>query len=367
MVFRKGGILPRNLEFLFDNNILEILSKFTYLGVVFTTGGSFAETQNMLAGQARKTLYISEKYVYSYTTLTTSHMIDLFDKLILPILNYCCEVSGFIPANTVERVHLQFCKKLLGVKKSTQNDFVYGEFGRILFARRCYFIIKYWFKILTCEDGKNIKYIYKMMLSDLIERPNKINWAYLVKGLLSRMGFSKEWLNQGVENIELFLKVFKQIKRTCNTLYFLQNWNERLRNSSRASFYVTIAEFNRKIYFNSIKVLKFRTVLARLRVSSHRLEIEVGRWARLHIPVGERKCSICNQLEDEYHFVLECQLYKNLRRKYIDRFYWNRPSMYKFVELIKSSNSKTILNLAIYTYKAFKIRNSELYTADGNV
>ena len=58
---------------------------------------------------------------------------------------------------------------------------------------------------------------------------------------------------------------------------------------------------------------------------------------------------------------------KNLRRKYIDRFYWNRPSMYKFVELIKSSNSRIVLNLAIYTYKAFKIRNSELYTADGNV
>ena len=28
MVFRKGGTLPRNLEFLFDNNILEIVSNF---------------------------------------------------------------------------------------------------------------------------------------------------------------------------------------------------------------------------------------------------------------------------------------------------------------------------------------------------
>ena len=104
-----------------------------------------------------------------------------------------------------------------------------------------------------------------------------------------------------------------------------------LRNSSRASFYVTIAEFNPKTYLNSIKVLKFRTALARLRVSSHRLEIEASRWARPRIPVGERKCSICNQIEDKYHFELECQLYKNLNRKYIDRFYWNRPSIYKFV------------------------------------
>ena len=57
-------------------------------------------------------------------------MIDLFDKLILPILNYCSEVWGFIQANTVERVHLHFLKKVLGVKKSTQNDFIYGECSR---------------------------------------------------------------------------------------------------------------------------------------------------------------------------------------------------------------------------------------------
>ena len=90
---------------------LEIVNKFTYLGVVFTPGGSFAETQNMLAGQARKALFMLEKYTYKFTTLTTSHMISLFDKRILPILNYCFEVWGFIPANTIERLHLQFCEK----------------------------------------------------------------------------------------------------------------------------------------------------------------------------------------------------------------------------------------------------------------
>ena len=49
-------------------------------------------------------------------------MMDLFDKLILPILNYCCEVWGLIPANTVKRVHLYFLKKNTRCQKSTQND-----------------------------------------------------------------------------------------------------------------------------------------------------------------------------------------------------------------------------------------------------
>ena len=363
MVFRKAGLLPRNLEFIFDNTVLEIVGKFTYLGVVFTSGGSFIEAQNTLAGQARKALFIVEKYIYKFTTLSTSHMIDLFDKLILPILNYCSEVWGFIPAHTIERVHLQYWKKLLGVKKNTQNDFVYGEFGRTSLAmRRCYIIIKYWFKILTSDENKYIKYIYKMMLSDLADRPNKVNWAYLVKDLLSTMGFYEVWLGQGVGNVGVFLKLFKQ-RLNDN---FIQNWNDRLNNSNRASFYCTIADFSLKPYLDSINVLKFRTALARLRVSSHKLEIEAGRWARPYKPVDERKCNFCNCREDEYHFILECRLYNHLRRKYIGRFYWARPSMFKFVELMKSSNLKIISNLSIFVYKAFVLRNNELYSVSNN-
>ena len=118
---------------------------------------------------------------------------------------------GFIQANAVERVHLQFCKKLLGVKKSTLNDFIYGEYGRTsLLVKGQYFIIKYWFKILNCNENKYIKYIYKKMLADLEDYPNKINLAYLVKDLLSRIGFYDVWLTQGAGNLRLFLSLFRQ-------------------------------------------------------------------------------------------------------------------------------------------------------------
>ena len=53
IVFRKGGLLPRN----YDNTELEIVSSFTYLGMVFTSGGSFSTAQQTLAGQAQKDVY----------------------------------------------------------------------------------------------------------------------------------------------------------------------------------------------------------------------------------------------------------------------------------------------------------------------
>ena len=45
MVFRKGERLPNDLNFKYNNVIIEILSKFCYLGVIFTSGGSSFETQ----------------------------------------------------------------------------------------------------------------------------------------------------------------------------------------------------------------------------------------------------------------------------------------------------------------------------------
>ena len=45
MVFRKGGRLRDDLHFLYDNSQIEIVSKFCYLGVVLTSGGSSFETQ----------------------------------------------------------------------------------------------------------------------------------------------------------------------------------------------------------------------------------------------------------------------------------------------------------------------------------
>ena len=54
--------------------------------------------------------------------------------------------------------------------------FIYCEYGRysLLVNKRQYFIIKYWFKILNCNENKYIEYIYKMMLADIEEYPNKI-------------------------------------------------------------------------------------------------------------------------------------------------------------------------------------------------
>ena len=66
---------------------------------------------------------------------------------------------------------------------------------------------------------------------------------------------------------------------------------------------------NQEKYLNVIQENKYRIALSQFRISAH-LQIERGRYE--NVPRTERKCKVCN----EYHFLLVCPAYKDLRRKY---------------------------------------------------
>ena len=58
--------------------------------------------------------------------------LKLFDSLITPIFVYSCEVWGFENKQGIEKMHLQYCKRILNLRSSTPNFMVYGEIGVFL-------------------------------------------------------------------------------------------------------------------------------------------------------------------------------------------------------------------------------------------
>ena len=57
--------------------------------------------------------------------------------------------------------------------------------------------IRYWFKVIQCDDAKYTKLTYKMMLNDLQNFPAMSSWAKSVKSLLDNLGFGHVWIEQG--------------------------------------------------------------------------------------------------------------------------------------------------------------------------
>ena len=117
------------------------------------------------------------KILLRFKGITLSAAFDLFDKLITPILCYGCEVWGFHSAPDIERVHLSFCKRIMCVKKSSQNAFVYGLLGRfpLELNRQCR-IMSYWLKIVTGYKPIYVSQRYQASLSRLDNIASQ-NWA----------------------------------------------------------------------------------------------------------------------------------------------------------------------------------------------
>ena len=117
-------------------------------------------------------------------------------------------------------------------------------------------------------------------------------------------------------------------------------------------------------YYINLDILpsELRNILTKLRLSSHKLRIESDRHIRNRTPRELRYCILCNvnDVEDEHHFVLVCPAFTELRKKYIEAYYYRNPSVFKFCELLKTDKKNISYKLSKYLYEAFLLRKSPL-------
>ena len=92
---------------------------------------SFFAAKKLLAGQAEKAMYglIRKSRLLM---LPIDLQIELFEKMVQPILLYDSEVWGFGNLDVLERVVLKYLKSILNMKTSTPN-FI-AKHGLILFT-----------------------------------------------------------------------------------------------------------------------------------------------------------------------------------------------------------------------------------------
>ena len=62
---------------------------------------------------------------------------------------------------------------------------------------------------------------------------------------------------------------------------------------------------------------KNKKIFVKFRTANHHLPVETGRWHGKSF--SERLCSLCKsgQIGDEFHFILDCKPFENLRKNYL--------------------------------------------------
>lgn len=277
--------------------------------------------------------------------LSIECQLDLFDKMVVPVLLYGCEIWGFSNCNMIEKIQLKFCKLLLHVKRSTPNFFVYGELYRfpLIIAIKTR-IISYWADLIVGKESKYSSTLYNLLYMKHINGIN-FNWITRVKTILEECGMSYIWSSQTFCSKPWLVKSVKQI--LCDQ--FLQKWISDCNTSSKGLSYnlFMLSNFEFPYYLTSSLSCENKIILSKFRSSNHRLPIETGRWQ--NVPRENRLCHLCfNDIGDEYHYILSCNVLSDIRTKYIPFYFRHNPNTIKFYHLFATKKLSVLKNLCTF-------------------
>ena len=170
-------------------------------------------------------------------------------------------------------------------------------------------------------------------------------WAINVRNILFKYGFGYIWESQNLGVDKYFLVHSK--KRLIDN--FWQTNNADINSLSVHRLYRNLENHD---YLFSLPNNYIRVSLTRLRLGSHHLNIERGRWNRTLFE--DRKCNVCNDIEDEFHFVILCSKYNDLRKRFLPQSLYVNPSMFKFVQFLNSNDMSKLKSLGLFSHHAFK-------------
>ena len=141
--------------------------------------------------------------------------IDLFHKMILPILIYGCEVWGYTNLEMLEIFFRKFLKRVLWLNKSTPNCVVYGETGTFPISNLVQSrMISFWIKVSEGKSSKLSTSFYRLIFKLHLNNTYHSPWLMKIKSILCNSGNPSFWFNQELYATKIFMKTIlsKQIE-----------------------------------------------------------------------------------------------------------------------------------------------------------
>ena len=309
---------------------IEHTEKYCYLGILFHRNGSFTPALDELRAKSTRALY-SLKGKIIKGSLSFKSLMTLFDSLIKPVFLYGCQVlapyyktmnflSKISPEkspdsilkyiaqdDSYEKFHLKFLKWSLGVHSKSSNIGCWGDTGRYpLFFEASKLAIDYFERVKSLKEGPEntlLKATFK------VQQALNLDWHNNISKLVAKYNTAT------ISKTRTSTRVYQGLKKM-----FVRQWQASKESSPKLEFYNSVkTEFQPDNYLHSIANHHHRASVTRLRISSHNLYIERGRYERPLVPRDKRHCLFCVYqfgLKSEMHVLQICPLYNWCRRNH---------------------------------------------------
>ena len=249
----------------------------------------------------------------------------LFDSIVEPILLYGSEVWGFENTIDIERIHLQFCKNILHLRKSTPYYMVYGELGLFPLSINIKMrMVGFWNRLVSNEH-KLSSHLYRLMFSLHNSGVHEFKWIKSIQNIFNNTGLGYIFNFHGVSHLYQggipFISYKLLLKQQLHD-QFMEKWFSDVMNSSKGKFYsIFKKELELEKYLLRLPS-HYSVWITKLRTSNLKLPIEVGRW--YGIPKENRHYTLClKNIGDEFQVFFQCEndVISDFRIKFIPSYY----------------------------------------------
>ncbi len=292
MIFNSSGHFIKE-HFHINGSALEPVNSFCYLGFEHKPSGSMTHGANTLLDKAKKALRPLQRAIANFQ-LPLNLSIRLFHTLVEPIALYNVEnwsiltdkqlsklnagsMFDFIDKSSLDSLHRKLLKYTLGVNKSSPNIAIYGDTGEIPISIKGFtLMVNFWHHLTKLPDTS----LAKLALKENIHL--RTNWLKTIEKVMNIFN-----LSELVDN-----PLFSQHSKLISKQLYTTKWGETIysNNQSRLKFYKTVKSDLEPANYTLLPFYQ-RKVIAKLRCSSHNLEIEKGRHKKKN--KEDRLCLLC--------------------------------------------------------------------------
>lgn len=308
IVFRKGGRLKAGIQFWYGKERVDIVTEYTYLGVIFSQKGVFQKAAESFKKKGVVALASVWNTGFRGKITDWNSKIRLFESISLSCALYASQIWGLRYMDKMEELQMYFFKRLLGVERTVPGYLVRLETASPPFSLRVIKqAIKYWIKLMLMEEERYPRLCLEAMYKEWSDGNynSTYNWVAQLHLCLQRLGFANFCKMDNIADM------YAEIPHILTRIIDMKRQEDisAMHNSKRHSHYIKMwdDEMQPTKYLLLHLPQKHLNIIAQLRLNDGRIVHEKFR----HSFDSDTLCGHCNIREEEtvQHFLCKCRVF----------------------------------------------------------
>ena len=247
--------------------------------------------------------------------MTTRLANIIWMSLVRSVVEYGSEIWGEGNFTDLEKLQVSMGKRILRCGSKMTEEVVRGELGwERQKARRDEMRLRYWGKLVRMNNERIAKALYttsrhRLELEEKDKAPLTETWCNYTRDLLRELHLEEEWKTEKVGTLEEWNKVIRDRIHIREEI----KWRTQCLMRPKLRTYCKLKKDLKLEPYLEVYHRGGIPELVKIRGGTNRLKIEQGRYLKQSVELRVCGCCSTKSVEDEYHFMLDCPMYEDLR------------------------------------------------------